>query len=61
MTEHLVDEGIEPSVGSVDDAYDNALAETQQWVDWPTTERPHEQLDVLTRPKPSRCTTICEP
>lgn len=28
MTQRLVDEGIDPSVGSVGDAYDNALAET---------------------------------
>jgi transposase InsO family protein len=27
-TEHLLDAGIEPSVGSVGDSYDNALAET---------------------------------
>ena len=29
FTDRLVDEGIDPSVGSVGDAYDNALAETQ--------------------------------
>ena len=28
MTQRLIDEGIDPSVGSVGDAYDNALAET---------------------------------
>ena len=28
MTQRLLDEGIDPSVGSVGDAYDNALAET---------------------------------
>lgn len=28
FTEHLADQGIQPSIGSVGDAYDNALAET---------------------------------
>jgi len=28
VTQRLIDEGIDPSVGSVGDAYDNALAET---------------------------------
>jgi len=29
FTQRLVDEGVDPSVGSVGDAYDNALAESQ--------------------------------
>ena len=29
FTDRLVDEGIDPSVGSVGDAYDNSLAESQ--------------------------------
>ena len=38
-TERLAEAGIEPSVGSVGDSYDNALAETVEfatleWVDW---------------------------
>ncbi len=32
-TERLAEAGVEPSVGSVGDSYDNALAETK-WVDW---------------------------
>lgn len=28
FTQRLIDEGVDPSVGSVGDAYDNALAET---------------------------------
>ncbi len=33
-TELLAEAGIEPSVGSVGDSYDNALAEILKWVDW---------------------------
>jgi putative transposase len=29
FTQRLIDEGVDPSVGSVGDAYDNALAESQ--------------------------------
>ncbi|WP_425592063.1 DDE-type integrase/transposase/recombinase [Epibacterium ulvae] len=40
-TKHLIDAGLEQSVGSVRDSCDNALVEweTLQWVDWFSKER----------------------
>jgi transposase InsO family protein len=59
FTEHLDLEGIRPSIGSVGDAYDNALMEctisdveyaTAGWVDWYNNRRLHSTLNT---PPPS--------
>lgn len=55
FTERLVDAGIDPSVGSVGDAYDNALAESQIglfkseliWPHGPWRDRDHLEAAVL--------------
>ena len=46
FTQRLIDEGVDPSVGSVGDALDNALAETT--VGSFKNELPHEYLDDFT-------------
>jgi putative transposase len=55
FTQRLVDEGVDPSVGSVGDAYDNALAESQIGLYkselirpyGPWRDRDHVELDTL--------------
>ena len=55
FTDRLVDAGIDPSVGSVGDAYDNALAESQIgifkseliWPHGPWRDRDHLESAVL--------------
>jgi putative transposase len=55
FTQRLVDEGVDPSLGSVGDAYDNALAESQIGLYkselihpyGPWRDREHVELDTL--------------
>jgi putative transposase len=55
FTGRLIDAGVDPSVGSVGDAYDNALAESQIglfkaeliWPDGPWRDRDHVEIGTL--------------
>jgi putative transposase len=55
FTQRLIDAGVDPSVGSVGDAYDNALAESQIglykaeliWVDGPWRDVDHVERETL--------------
>lgn len=55
FTQRLIDVGVDPSVGSVGDAYDNALAESQIglykseliWVDGPWRDVEHVEYETL--------------
>lgn len=75
FTQRLINEGVDPSVGSVGDALDNALAETTigssknglirrqdpwRWVLWVNTERPHEYLDEFTPEAAEKPITITD-
>ena len=56
FTEHLDLEGIRPSIGSVGDAYDNALMETINGLTRPSASAPPSSTTAPTRPSPTSST-----